>query len=219
MDKSKLQLYFIAGTSNIGERSLPDVLEAALKGGITAFQLREKGEGALVGAALKELAEQCQALCKAYDVPFLVNDDVELALEIDADGVHIGQQDGVVSEVRAKIGANKILGVSVHTLNDAFAASDSGADYVGVGPLYETTTKKDAASVVGPELVSDIVKELPGLPIVGIGGISERKAGTVIRAGASGVAVISAITGGADVEEAARAIKGRLLLALTGVEM
>lgn len=219
LDKSKLQLYFIAGTTNIGERTLPDVLEAALKGGITAFQLREKGEGALVGAALKELAEQCQALCKAYNVPFLVNDDVELALEIGADGVHIGQQDGVVSEVRTKIGADKILGVSAHTVNDAFVASDAGADYVGIGPLYETTTKKDAASVVGPGLVSEVVKELPGLPVVGIGGISERKAGTVIRAGASGVAVISAITGKEDIEEAARTLKGRLLLALTGVEM
>lgn len=219
MDKSKLQLYFIAGTTNIGERKLPDVLEAALKGGITAFQLREKGEGALVGTELKELAEQCQALCKAYNVPFVVNDDVELALEIGADGVHIGQQDGVVSEVRAKIGPDKILGVSAHTVNEALSASDAGANYVGVGPIYETTTKKDAASVVGPELVSEVIKVLPGLPVVGIGGISERKAGRVIRAGASGVAIISAITGEENVEAATRAIKGRLLLALTGVEM
>lgn len=219
LDKNKLQLYFIAGTPNVGARNLLDVLEGALKGGITAFQLREKGTSALEGAALKELAEQCQALCKQYQVPFVINDDIELALEIGADGVHIGQQDGVVADIRAKIGPDKVLGVSVHTLNDALAASDAGADYVGVGPLYETTTKQDVVSVVGPELVGEIVRELPGLPVVGIGGISERKAGTVIRAGASGVAVISAITGEESSDEAARAIKGRILLALTGVEM
>lgn len=219
LDRSKLQLYFIAGTTNVGERNLLDVLEEALKGGITAFQLREKGVAALEGAELKELAEQCQALCKQYNVPFIVNDDIELALEIGADGVHIGQQDGVVADIRAKIGPDKILGVSAHTLNDVLAASDAGANYVGIGPIYETTTKQDANSVVGPELVSQVVRELPGLPVVGIGGISERKAGTVIRAGASGVAVISAITGEKDSEEAARAIKGRILLALTGVEM
>ena len=207
------------GTTNVGERNFLEVLEGALKGGITAFQLREKGEDALVGAELKELATQCKVLCNEYNVPFIVNDDVDLALEVGADGVHIGQQDGVVSDVRGKIGPDKILGVSAHTVNDALAASDAGADYVGVGPLFETTTKQDSAPVVGPELVSEVVALLPGLPIVGIGGISERKAGTVIRAGASGVAVISAITGEENTEEAARSIKGRVTLALTGVEM
>lgn len=200
-------------------KDLLDVLEGALKGGITAFQLREKGEGAFEGEALKSLAKQCQALCESYKVPFIVNDDIELALEIDADGVHIGQQDGVVADVRAKIGPDKILGVSAHTLNDALAASEAGANYVGVGPIYETFTKLDADSVVGTELVHEVVRELPGLPVVGIGGISERKAGSVIHEGASGVAVISAITGAENSEEAARAIKGRILLALTGVEM
>lgn len=219
MDKNKLQLYFIAGTTNVGDRNLLDVLQAALQGGITTFQLREKGKDALEGLALKELAEQCQALCKKYNALFLINDDVELAIELGADGVHIGQQDGDVSEVRAKIGTDKILGVSTHTVNEAFAASDAGANYVGIGPIYDTTTKKDAESVVGPELISEVVKVLPGLPVVGIGGILEHRVGRVIHAGASGVAVISAITGEEDVEVATRAIKGRLLLALTGVEM
>ena len=124
---------------------------------------------------LKELAEECQALCQQYNVPFIVNDDVEFALELDADGVHIGQQDGVVAEVRAKIGRDKVLGVSAHTLNDALAASDAGANYVGIGPIYETTTKPDAESVVGPELISQVVRELPGLPVVGIGGFLNAK--------------------------------------------
>ncbi|WP_172370473.1 thiamine phosphate synthase [Sporosarcina jiandibaonis] len=219
MDKSKLQLYFIMGTPNIGDRDPLTVLEGALKGGITAFQLREKGEGALVGAELKELAAKCKALCDEYKVPFIINDDVDLALEIDADGVHIGQEDGVVSEVRSKIGPDKILGVSTHSVNEALTASDAGANYVGVGPLFETDSKENAGAAVGPELVKEIVSHLPGLCIVGIGGITEGKASKVIHAGASGVAVISAIAKAENTEEATRNIKGRVTLALTGVEM
>ncbi len=219
MDKSKLQLYFIMGTTNVGDKDPLAVLEGALKGGITAFQLREKGENALVGAELKEFAEKCKALCAQHNVPFIINDDVELALEIGADGVHIGQQDGVIADIREKIGSDKILGVSTHTVNDALAASDAGANYIGVGPLYESKTKKDAKPVVGPELVKEIKAQLPGLPIVGIGGISERKASAVIGAGASGIAVVSAIAGEDKTEEATRSIKGQVLLALTGVEM
>lgn len=219
MDKQKLQLYFIAGTKDVGENNLVDVLASALKGGITAFQLREKGENALEGEALRTLAEQCLALCQSYDVPFIVNDHVELALEIGADGVHIGQDDGVVSAVRRKIGPDKILGVSTHTLTEALTAADAGANYIGVGPLYETTSKLNASDPVGLELIRDVASALPGLPFVGVGGISERKAGGVVREGASGVAVIAAIAHADDVEEAARAIKGRITLALTGVEM
>jgi thiamine-phosphate pyrophosphorylase len=207
------------GTPNIGDKDPLAVLEGALKGGITAFQLREKGEGARVGAELKELAEQCKALCEEYKVPFIVNDDVDLALEIDADGVHIGQEDGVVSEVRSKIGKDKILGVSTNSLNEALTASDAGANYVGVGPLFDTDSKEDAGPAIGTELINEIVAHLPGLSIVGIGGITERKASQAIHAGASGVAVISAITNGENTEEATRNIKGRITLALTGVEM
>lgn len=219
LDKSKLQLYFIAGTKDVGEKDLVEVVEAALKGGITAFQLREKGEGALQGDDLRTLAERCAALCNTYNVPFIINDHVELALELGADGVHIGQDDGVITAVRSKIGPDKILGVSTHTRNEALTASDAGANYIGVGPLFESTSKTSANGPVGIELVKETAQELPGLPLVGIGGISERKAGAVIREGASGVAVISAIASAEDVEEATRAIKGRVTLALTGVEM
>jgi thiamine-phosphate pyrophosphorylase len=219
LDKRKLQLYFIMGTPNIGDRDPLAVLEGALKGGITAFQLREKGEGARVGDELRELAEQCKALCEEYKVLFIVNDDVNLALEVGADGVHIGQEDGVVSEVRSKLGKDKILGVSTHSLNEALTASDAGADYVGVGPIFDTDSKENAEPAVGTELVKEIVTHLPGLCIVGIGGITERKASKVIHAGASGVAVISAITNGENTEEVTRYIKGSVTLALTGVEM
>lgn len=219
MDKIKLQLYFIMGTTNIGNREPLQVLEDALKGGITAFQLREKGEGALVGDELRDFAKGCKTLCDAYDVLFIVNDDVDLALEIGASGVHIGQDDGVIASVRSKIGADKVLGVSTNSISEALAASDAGADYIGVGPLFETKSKADTDPITGPDIIKEIVEQLPGLPIVGIGGITERKAGKVIRRGASGVAVISAILGEDNVEEATRKMKGQLLLALTGVEM
>ena len=219
MDKTKLQLYFIMGTTNVGNKDPLKVVEDAVRGGITTLQLREKGEGALVGAELKAFANKCKALCKEQNVLFIINDDVDLALEIGADGVHIGQDDGVIADIRKKIGPNKVLGVSTNTINEALVASDAGADYLGVGPLFETTSKADADPIIGPDIIGEIVQQLPGLPIVGIGGISERKARKVIRAGASGIAVISAITGEDDTEEATRRIKGELNLALTGIEM
>lgn len=219
MENRKWQLYFIAGTKDVGEKDLLDVLTSALKGGITAFQLREQGEDALQGEDLKRLAEQCLTLCKAYQVPFIINQHVDLALAIGADGVHIGQEDGAVADIRTKIGTDKILGVSTHTKAEALKASDEGANYIGVEPIYATTSKKDAVEPVGLELVREVVRELPGRSIVGVGGISERKVGAVIREGASGVAVIAAIAGANHIEEATRAVKGRIMLALTGVEM
>ncbi|MBO1913791.1 thiamine phosphate synthase, partial [Microvirga sp. 3-52] len=108
---------------------------------------------------------------------------------------------------------------STHSLNEALTASDAGADYVGVGPLFDTDSKENAGPVVGTALIKEIVTHLPGLCIVGIGGITEGKASQVIHAGASGVAIISAITNGENIEEATRNIKGRITLALTGVEM
>jgi len=207
------------GTVNVGEKDPLEVLEAALKGGITTFQLREKGPGALVGNELKEFAIQCKSLCNEYNVPFIINDDVNLALEIDADGVHIGQDDGVIADVRGKIGADKVLGVSAHTVTEALAAVDAGANYIGVGPLYQTTSKDDAQAIVGPERLSEIKEQLPGFPMVGIGGLSERKITAVILAGASGVSLISAITNADNVEETTRRIKGQVLLSLTGIEI
>lgn len=207
------------GTTNVGEKNPLEVLESALKGGITTFQLREKGSDALVGDELKEFALQCKTLCIQYKVPFIVNDYVELALEIGADGVHIGQDDGVIADVRKKIGPDKLLGVSTHTVTEALAAVDAGANYIGVGPLYKTNSKADAMPIIGVELISEIRTQLPGIPLIGIGGISERKIGSVINAGASGVAIISAISAEDNVEEAARRLKGQVLISSTGVEI
>ena len=219
MDKQTVNLYFIMGTANtVGSEPL-HVLEEALKGGVTSFQLREKGPGALTGEELKVFALACKQLCEQYSVPFIVNDDIDLAIEIGADGVHIGQEDGKVSAVRKKVGPDMLIGVSTHNVAGALAAADAGADYIGLGPVYETQAKTDNQPVIGIETISEVALLLPGLPIVGIGGISERKASAVVKAGASGVAVISAISGEKDPQEAAIRLKGAILLSLTGIEM
>ncbi|MER2090975.1 MAG: thiamine phosphate synthase [Sporosarcina sp.] len=219
MDKQTVNLYFIMGTNTTGGKDPLAVLENALKGGVTCFQLREKGHGTLTGEDLKAFANSCKELCERYSVPFIVNDDIDLAIEIGADGVHIGQEDGNITEVREKVGPDMLIGVSTHNVEEAIAAADGGADYIGLGPVYETQSKDDAQPVIGLKVVSEVAALLPGLPIVGIGGISERKAGAVINAGASGVAVISAISGNENSEDAANRMKGAILLSLTGIEM
>lgn len=186
-------VYFIMGTDNARERQPLEVLKEALRGGIDYFQLREKGPTALTGSALIEFAVACQQLCREYGVPFIVNDDVELAWEISADGVHVGQEDQSALHVRRIIGPDKILGVSVHSLEEAAIAVENGADYVGMGPVFGTLTKPDAkkpAGVAGIELVKS---KFPELPVVGIGGITPLNAELVWSAGADGIAVISAI--------------------------
>ena len=219
MDKQTVNLYFIMGTVNLAGRDPLHVLEEALKGGVTSFQLREKGHGALTGEELKAFALACQQLCEQYSVPFIVNDDIGLAIEIGADGIHIGQEDGYISAVRDKVGPDMLIGVSTHNVAEAIAAADAGADYIGLGPVYETQSKTDTQPVIGLETIREVASLLPGLPIVAIGGISERRAGAIIKAGASGVAVISAISGEEDPGEAASRLKGAVLLSLTGIEM
>ena len=219
MNKQTVNLYFIMGTANLAGRNPLHVLEEALKGGVTSFQLREKGPGAITGEALKELALACKQLCEQYSVPFFINDDVDLAIEIGADGVHLEQEEEDISAVRKKVGANLLIGASTHNLAEALAAADAGANYIGLGPVYEKQTRLDKRVAIGLEMIREVTSLLPGLPIVAIGGISERRAGAVIKAGASGVAVISAISGEEDYKEAASRLKGAVLLSLTGIEM
>ncbi|WP_153731168.1 thiamine phosphate synthase [Sporosarcina obsidiansis] len=191
--RKALSLYFVMGTPNAKEQEPLAVLEAALRGGITCFQLREKGEHALEGDALLGFAKKCQALCRLYRIPFIINDDVDLALAINADGVHVGQDDELASSVRKRIGPDKWLGVSTHNANEVQLAQSIGADYVGLGPIYPTATKLDASAVVGSTLVKDIHTSFPDMPIVGIGGISIDNFAPVLLAGADGVAIISSI--------------------------
>ncbi|TYR80769.1 thiamine phosphate synthase [Priestia megaterium] len=190
--KQLLKAYFIMGSNNC-RKDPREVLKEAIEGGITIFQFREKGEGALTGQAKYNLAKELQEICKQHGIPFIVNDDLELAILLEADGVHIGQDDEKAHIVREKIG-NKMVGVSVHTTEELEQAIQDGADYVGMGPVFPTTTKKDAKEVQGTKLIEVVRKKGIDFPIVGIGGITPDNAHTVIQAGADGVSVITAIS-------------------------
>ncbi|MDM5249762.1 MULTISPECIES: thiamine phosphate synthase [unclassified Lysinibacillus] len=198
MKRDDLQLYFIMGTLNVLNQEPLNVLEKALQSGITMFQFREKGPNALTGQAYESFARDCQKLCQQYNVPFIVNDDVELAVKLGADGVHIGQKDLPVSLVREKVG-NMILGVSVHSQAELQTALQYGADYVGIGPIFATTSKSDANPPSGTNFLEQVRIRYPELPIVAIGGINCSNAHTVFKAGADGIAVISAICESEDI--------------------
>ncbi|MBG9815929.1 thiamine phosphate synthase [Bacillus safensis] len=203
--KQQLSVYFIMGTANTTRLPL-EVVKEAIQGGITMFQFREKGEKALQGEEKKQLARQIQALCQEANVPFIVNDDVQLAIDLDADGVHVGQEDTNAKDVRQRIG-NKILGVSTHNLDEVKQAVKDGADYVGMGPVYPTETKKDTRSVQGVSLITEVRRHGLQIPIVGIGGITYDNAAPVIQAGADGVSIISAISQSVDPKKAAEELK------------
>ncbi|WP_405112146.1 thiamine phosphate synthase [Paenibacillus sp. FSL K6-1217] len=198
-----LKLYFIMGSVNC-RQSPEDTLTAAAAGGITLFQFREKGPSALKGAALLELAQQLRQICRAYNLPFIVNDDLELAAALDADGIHVGQDDLPARLIREQLGEHKIIGVSAHNLTEARQAITDGADYLGVGPVYPTTSKDDAQAVRGTTVIEELRRSGLSIPVVGIGGITLENASPVIRAGADGLSIISAIAGADDIRETAR---------------
>lgn len=200
-----LKVYFIMGSSNC-EQDPQNVLSKAILGGVTLFQLREKGPQALTDTKRLDFARSLQSICKSYGVPFIVNDDVELALTLDADGVHIGQDDESAKAVRSQIGA-KILGVSAHTVEEAKRAIADGANYLGIGPIFPTRSKDDAKEVQGTKLIRILREQRMDIPIVGIGGITPMNARSVIDDGADGVSVISTISMAESAREAARKLK------------
>lgn len=197
-----MQVYLVMGSVNTTQDPV-EVLRQAIAGGITLFQFREKGTGALIGEARMTLAMRLREVCSQHEVPFIVNDDVELAVAVEADGVHVGQDDADAALVRARIGAGRMLGVSAHAVGEARRAVQAGADYLGVGPMYPTRSKADAHAVLGPAGVAELRAAGIAVPIVGIGGITPDTTAAVMAAGADGVAVISAIAGAADVCAAA----------------
>jgi thiamine-phosphate pyrophosphorylase len=200
-----LKVYFIMGSTNC-EQDPQKILSDAILGGVTLFQLREKGTQALTDTKRLDFARKLQSICKSYGVPFIVNDDVELALTLDADGVHIGQDDESAKVVRSQIGA-KILGVSAHTIEEAQRAIADGADYLGVGPIFPTQSKDDAKAVQGTKHIRMLREQGMDIPIVGIGGITPMNARSVIDDGADGVSVISTISMAESAREAARKLK------------
>ena len=196
-----LRFYFVMGSVNCQLRP-ESVLKEAIAGGVTLFQFREKGDAAKTGRDKLELGAALRDICRASGIPFIVNDNVDLALELDADGVHIGQEDEDARVVRRRIG-NRILGVSTHDVTEVRHAIACGADYVGVGPMYPTATKTDTRSVRGPRMVEAIRAEHADVPLVAIGGIKADHVGPVMSAGADGVAVISAVSCSLDPRAAA----------------
>ena len=202
-NKELLKLYFICGTTTCLGKDLYTVVEDALKGGITLFQFREKGEGALDGKDKVELAIKLQELCKKYNVPFIINDDIELALEIDADGVHVGQDDLGVDEIR-KLMPNKIIGLSTGNEEEFKQSKVEYVDYVGVGPVYVTQSKDDAGGAIGYEGLELMRRFLPQMPLVAIGGIQTQHIKDVMKTNVDGVSIISAISYSDNIEKTVR---------------
>lgn len=206
MNKEALLLYFIMGSQDT-DKDPVQVLKQAIAGGVTCFQFREKGPAAKTAQQKEELARELLAVCQSRSIPFIVNDDVELALQIGADGVHIGQGDEPASEVKKKLPPHMVVGVSAKTPAEAEQAVQDKADYIGTGPMYATTSKEDADDPIGPEGIQDLRKFGITIPIVGIGGITEANAVRVLKAGADGVSLISAISRAEDPETAARSLR------------
>ena len=201
--KYLLKLYFICGTTTCQGKDLYTVVEEALKGGITLFQFREKGEGGLEGKEKVALARKIQELCKKYQVPFIVNDDIELALEIDADGVHVGQDDLGVDEIR-KLMPNKIIGLSIKNEEEFKQSKVEYVDYVGAGPVFLTQSKEDAGAAIGYEGLEIMRKLLPEMPLVAIGGIETHHIKDIMKTNVDGVSIISAISYSKNVEKTVR---------------
>lgn len=202
---SYLANYLVFGTSDCFYHEPLNLLEQALQAGITCVQLREKGPTSLKGAERIAFATSCRKLCAQYDVPFFVNDDLELALMVDADGIHVGQDDLAVAVIRQKAPHLKI-GLSVHTNAQVKQAIAQHVDYVGIGPIYETSTKKDGIQS-SPDFLAAICQAYPELPVVAIGGIDGETQRALRQMGASGIAVVSAITKQYDIKQAVQQIK------------
>lgn len=186
--------YHIKGGKNDRINALLDTLELALQSQITAFQFRQKGDLALQDPTqIKRLALECQKLCKKYGAPFIINDEVQLALELKADGVHVGQEDMAIEEVITLCKKHQFIGLSVNTLEQALKVRHLDAvAYLGVGPIFPTPSKKDIKQVVGVELLKKIRDSGVKKPLIAIGGITMHNASKLREYG--GIAVISAIT-------------------------
>lgn len=201
-DSKNLVLYAVTDRTWLNGRRLYDDVEAAITGGASFVQLREKN---LNYGEFKREALEIQSLCKKYNVPFVINDNVELSTEINADGVHVGQDDMEAGNVRALIGRDKILGVSVRTPEQALLAEKKGADYLGAGAVFHTGSKSDAVDI-SHETLREICRAV-NIPVVAIGGINAKNIRELSGSGIKGIAVISAIFAADDIEAASRELR------------
>lgn len=197
-----MRLYAVTDRAWTGRRSLMEQVECALRGGATCVQLREKE---LDEAAFLEEALEMKALCERYKVPFIVNDNVAIAVKCGADGVHVGQSDMEAGRVREVVGDKMIVGVSVRSVEEALAAQQAGADYLGVGAMFSTSTKLDA-HVLSYKTLKDICAAV-SIPVTAIGGINKENIMELSGSGVDGVALVSAIFAAEDIEAECRILK------------
>ena len=202
VDRRDMLLYAVTDRSWLGKQTLYSQVEQALKGGATFIQLREKN---LNEAVFFSEALELKQLCKKYHVPFVINDNVELAKKVNADGVHVGQSDMGAKEVRKLLGADKIIGVSAGTVEEALLAQTEGADYLGVGAVFHTGTKSDADAVSHDTLKA--ICAAVTIPVVVIGGITKENVEELKESGIAGIAVVSAIFACENIEKATEELK------------
>lgn len=195
-------LYAVTDRAWVGTQSLYEQVESALKGGVTCVQLREKdlNEEDFLAEAI-----EIRALCRQYNVPFFINDNVEIAIKCKADGIHVGQDDMAASSVRQKVGDDMMIGVSVHSVSEALEAVKNGADCLGVGAVFPSSTKTDA-SLVSKDVLCDICDAVD-IPVVAIGGISKSNLSELSGTGVDGVALVSAIFAAKDIESECRLLR------------
>lgn len=201
-------LYLVTDRSLSLGRETVSIVRAAISGGVTCVQLREKY------CATREFIEEARAVRQLLDtletkIPLIINDRLDVALAISADGVHLGQTDMRLADARRLLGSSMLIGISAESVEDALRAEAEGADYIGISPVFATPTKSDTAPPLGLEGIRQIRKAV-SLPLVGIGGIHRDNASAVIRAGADGVAVVSAIVSAACPRTAASAFKQQI---------
>lgn len=201
-DKSSLLLYAVTDRLWLGGNSLAAQVEEAIKAGVTFVQLREKE---LDFESFVSIANEIKAVTDKYHIPFVINDNVEVAVACGADGVHVGQSDMAACDVRKLIGENKILGVSAQTVEQALFAEQNGADYLGVGAVFSTSTKADADDVSFETLKA--ICEAVKIPVVAIGGISRENVLKLKGSGIDGIAVVSAIFAQPDIAAASRELR------------
>jgi len=201
-DKNDLLLYAVTDRSWLKGKTLYQQVEETLQGGATFIQLREKD---LSEAEFLEEARELKMLCRGYGVPFVINDNVEIAKAVDADGVHVGQSDMEAGDVRAALGPDKIIGVSAQTVEQAILAEQRGADYLGVGAVFPTGSKDDAQVLSQGTLQA--ICEAVSIPVIAIGGIGCGNVGELTGSGICGIAVISAIFAQDDIPAATAALK------------
>ena len=201
-DKKSMLLYAVTDRAWVGKQSLYEQVECALKGGATCVQLREKE---LDDEAFLNEAMEISALCRKYGVPFFINDNVEIAIKCRADGIHVGQEDMEASKVRERVGNDMMIGVSVHSVEEALEAVKNGADCLGVGAMFSTSTKTDV-NVMPKETLRDICAAVD-IPVVAIGGIGKSNISQLAGTGVDGVALVSAIFAADDIENECRLLR------------